>query len=78
MLSSELPEEMTVKEVAKALGVRYMTVLRWIGDEWLEAFKRGGQWRIRREEFERFRREGNRPKKEEEKEGGEFIEGTID
>lgn len=50
---------MTVKDVAQALGVTYLTALHYIRDNRLRAVRVGGMWRISQEEFKRFCDEGN-------------------
>lgn len=52
-------EAYTLKEAADLLGVSYVTALRYIKLKHLAAFRRGGQWRVKPEEVERFKREGN-------------------
>jgi excisionase family DNA binding protein len=52
-------EYFTVKDVAKELGVTYITALGYIKKGLMEGIRVGGQWRISLEELERFKREGN-------------------
>ena len=49
----------TVKEIAEALDVSYVTALRYIKKGLLKSIRIGGQWRIPAEELSRFIREGN-------------------
>ncbi|MBT7955060.1 MAG: helix-turn-helix domain-containing protein [Rhodospirillaceae bacterium] len=44
-------------EVASKDGVSIKTVLRWIEDGLLAAYKLGGQWRISPKDHRKFRRE---------------------
>lgn len=60
-------EELTIRQVADLLGLNYVTVMRYIHTNKLRAIKRGGRWRIEREEYERFLREGNWREDEESK-----------
>lgn len=50
---------MTLKEVAEQLHVNRHTLLRWIKDGRLHAFRLGGGrfWRVREKDFEKFIRE---------------------
>ena len=45
---------MTLKEVAKYLGVHTMTVYRLLKEKKLPGFKVGGQWRIRESQFRKW------------------------
>lgn len=44
----------TIEEVAKMLKVAYLTVYRWIQSGKLVAYKAGKQYRIKREDLDRF------------------------
>jgi len=44
----------TIEEVAKTLRVAYLTVYRWIQAGKLTAFKAGKQYRIKKEDLEKF------------------------
>lgn len=44
----------TIEEVAKMLKVAYLTVYRWIQDNKLVAFKAGKQYRVKKEDLDRF------------------------
>ncbi len=44
----------SIEEVAKLLKVAYLTVYRWIQANKLLAYKAGKQYRIKREDVERF------------------------
>jgi excisionase family DNA binding protein len=48
-----------VREVAHELGRSYVTVISYIRKGHIRAIKVGGQWRIKQEELERFKSEGN-------------------
>lgn len=58
-------EHLRIKEVSAELDVSYVTVINYIKRGHLRAFKVGGQWRIKPSELERFKREGNLLRKEE-------------
>ncbi len=45
---------MTLKEVAKYLGVHAMTVYRLLKEKKLPGFKVGGQWRTKKEVLDTF------------------------
>lgn len=45
---------MTLKEVAKYLGVHTMTVYRLLKEKKLPGFKVGGQWRTKKEVLDTF------------------------
>ena len=45
---------MTLKEVAKYLGVHTMTVYRLLKEKKLPGFKVGGQWRTKKEVLDNF------------------------
>ena len=45
---------MTLKEVAKYLGVHTMTVYRLLKEKKLPGFKVGGQWRTKKEVLDGF------------------------
>ena len=45
---------MTLKEVAKYLGVHSMTVYRLLKEKKLPGFKVGGQWRTKKEILDQF------------------------
>lgn len=44
----------SIEEVANMLKVAYLTVYRWIRASKLNAIKAGKQYRISKEEFEKF------------------------
>ena len=44
----------SIKEVAKILRVAYLTVYRWIKSSKLKAYRAGKQYRIEKEDLERF------------------------
>jgi len=44
----------TIEETAKMLKVVYLTVYRWIQDGKLKAYKAGKQYRIKREDLDKF------------------------
>lgn len=44
----------TIEEVAKMLKVAYLTVYRWIQSEKLTAYKAGKQYRIKKEDLDKF------------------------
>ncbi|MBT4701512.1 MAG: helix-turn-helix domain-containing protein [Rhodospirillaceae bacterium] len=48
---------MCPSEVASKDGVSIKTVMRWIEDGSLPAYKLGGQWRISPRDHRKFRRE---------------------
>ena len=45
---------MTLKEVAKYLGVHSMTVYRLLKEKKLPGFKVGGQWRTKKEALDNY------------------------
>ena len=49
-----MPELLTVSEVAQLMKVTPQTVLRWIYTKRLQAYKAGGQWRIRPVDLQLF------------------------
>lgn len=51
--------ELTISEAAEAIGKHYITTLRLAHQGYLRAIKKGGAWYVKREEIERFNREGN-------------------
>jgi len=44
----------SIKEVAKMLKVAYLTVYRWIQSGRLTAYKAGKQYRIKKDDLDRF------------------------
>lgn len=52
---SEPSDDVTLHEAAEALGVHYMTAYRYVRHGQLAAAKRGGVWRVRRDDLDRFR-----------------------
>lgn len=50
-------EYFTINEVAKKLKVAYLTVYRWIQANKLKAVKAGKQYRIKKEELDKFLKE---------------------
>lgn len=57
-LNRVLMDSMTLHEVAAELDVHYMTVYRYVRLGYLDAYKEGGSWRVRRDDFESFRQPG--------------------
>lgn len=51
---SELPQVLTVAEVATYLRVSQTTIWRWCGSGKLPAFRLGRSWRVRRTDLERL------------------------
>lgn len=49
-----MEEFLTPKEVAQIVKVSHQIVIYWIKQGKLKAFKIGGQWRIRKPDFEEF------------------------
>lgn len=47
-------EYLTPKEVAKELDVAYTTVLNWIDQKKLRAYRYGGRLKVRREDLKTF------------------------
>jgi len=47
-------EYYTIEEVAKMLKVVYLTVYRWIQDGKLTAYKAGKQYRIKKQDLDKF------------------------
>ncbi len=57
MLEQKRPQRtqiMTLKEVAKYLGVHSMTVYRLLKERKLPGFKVGGQWRTKKEILDNY------------------------
>lgn len=54
-------DDLTIKEAAKEMDVSYTTVLNMVSRDQIKAIRRGGNWRIPRSEWERFKKEGNHP-----------------
>lgn len=52
---SAIPDDLTLHEAADHLGVHYMTAYRYVRHGQLPAEKRGGVWRVRGDDLERFR-----------------------
>lgn len=50
----------TIDEVAKMLKVAYLTVYRWIQTNKLNAHKAGKQYRIKKNELEKFLKQTKR------------------
>lgn len=44
----------SIEEVAKMLKVAYLTVYRWVNSGKLVAYKAGKQYRIKKEDLDRF------------------------
>lgn len=44
----------SIEEVAKILKVAYLTVYRWIHNNKLKSLKAGKQYRIKKEDLDRF------------------------
>lgn len=44
----------TIEEIAKMLKVAYLTVYRWIQDGKLVAYKAGKQYRVKKEDLDKF------------------------
>jgi excisionase family DNA binding protein len=57
----EQPKEVGVREVAEELDVQYITALTYIHRRQLLGVRRGGKWKVSREELDRFKKEGNHP-----------------
>jgi len=47
-------EYYTIEEVAKMLKVVYLTVYRWIQDGKFTAYKAGKQYRIKKQDLDKF------------------------
>ena len=54
MRRRERTQIMTLKEVAKYLGVHSMTVYRLLKEKKLPGFKVGGQWRTKKEVLDNY------------------------
>lgn len=54
MINNMTEEFYSIEEVAKKLKVAYLTVYRWIQSNKLVAYKAGKQYRIEKEELDRF------------------------
>lgn len=44
----------TIKEVAEILKVAYLTVYRWVKDGKIEAYKLGKEYRIKKDDLDKF------------------------
>jgi excisionase family DNA binding protein len=44
----------SIKEIAEKLKVVYLTVYRWIQSDKLKAYRAGKQYRIRKQDLEKF------------------------
>ena len=44
----------SIAEIAKMLKVAYLTVYRWVSSSKLVAYKAGKQYRIKKEDLDRF------------------------
>ena len=53
-----MEETHTVEEVAKALKLHPYTIRRLCREEKIPAFKFGGQWRFRKDEIDKWSRNG--------------------
>lgn len=47
----------SIEEVSKMLKVTYLTVYRWVRAKRLNAYKAGKQYRIKKEDLEKFMKE---------------------
>lgn len=47
-------EYYTIKEVAEILKVAYLTVYRWVRDEKIKAYQLGKEYRIKRDDLDKF------------------------
>lgn len=54
MINMKAEPYYTIEEVAEMLKVVYLTVYRWIQSGKLTAYKAGKQYRIKREDLDRF------------------------
>ena len=54
-------EDVTIKELANELDVAYITALTYVHRGQVKGIRKGGQWKISREEVTRFKKEGNHP-----------------
>ncbi len=50
----EKEEYYSIEEVAKMLKVAYLTVYRWVQSKKLSAVKAGKQYRVKKEELDKF------------------------
>lgn len=61
-MSDLVPKErIGIKELARKLGVNYITALGYVHDQKIKGVRVGGRWSVPTEELERFLREGNHP-----------------
>jgi excisionase family DNA binding protein len=70
-------KEVGVREVAEELDVQYITALTYIHRRQLLGVRRGGKWKVSREELDRFRREGNHPNAMSEEEVAEIERDKL-
>jgi excisionase family DNA binding protein len=56
-----MDDSLTADQIARALNVRHATVCRWLTIGRLEGRKVESEWRIRRDDFERFLARRARP-----------------
>ena len=54
VLYSEYMEFLTTKQLAKILGVKTVTIRRWIDKGELPGYKIGKELRVEKQDFERF------------------------
>ncbi len=54
MANNNQEQYYTIDEVAKLLKVAYLTVYRWIQSGKLTAYKAGKQYRVKKEDLDRF------------------------
>lgn len=57
-------ERISVRELSREIGVNYITALGYIHDGKIKGIKIGGQWKVAREEVDRFLQLGNHPDSE--------------
>jgi len=58
----------SVREVAEMIGVNTRTVLKWINDGKIKAYKFGDLWKIKKTDYEEFvQQSSNQPKKGDDK-----------
>jgi len=53
----------TPKEIAEILEVTERTVARWIKEDKLSAYKFGGNYKVKKEDFDEFMRQSYKPAK---------------
>lgn len=70
-------ERISVRELAKELGVNYITALGYIHDGKIRGIKIGGQWKVSMEEVQRFLAQGNHPDSEPQRDGLDDEDFTL-